>query len=240
MIIQVGAHAAWWVRAAASAALALHVGGGCAGLVSGGVSLFARKGAPLHRQAGRVFVVSMLIMAAMAAGTAPLVPERGNIVGGVFAFYLVLTAWATLRRAPGRVGRFEAGAGLAAFAIAAGAVWVGLLGSRSADGMLDGQPTGSAYGLAAVALLAAVSDMRMVLRGGLSGVPRLSRHVWRMCVASFIAAGSFFLGQQQVFPASVQGSPWLAVPVLVPLTLMIAWQVRLRLGLHQVRCASAK
>jgi hypothetical protein len=49
-----------------------------------------------------------------------------------------------------------------------------------------------------------------------------------MCFALFIAAGSFFLGQQQVFPASVRGSPLLFVPVLAVLALMIFWVCRVR------------
>ncbi len=228
MIIQVGAQAAWWVRGAAAAALVLHVGGGCAGLVSGAVSLCARKGGAVHRGAGQVFVVSMLVMAGLATLTAPLVPQRGNMVGGVFAFYLVLTAWATLRRPAAQVGWFEAIAGVAALGIAAGAFWVGWLGSHSADGMLDGQDTHSAYVLAGVALLAAVFDLRAVWRGGLSRTQLLGRHIWRMCVALFMAAGSFFLGQEQVFPAYLQGSVLLMLPVLVPLLLMVFWQVRVR------------
>ncbi len=228
MIIHVGEHASVWVRGAAAAALVLHVGGGCAGLASGALSICARKGGGVHRAAGSVFVVSMLVMAAMAAVTAPFVPVRGNVVGGVFAFYMVVTGWATLRRPAGQVGRFELVAGVAGLAVAAGGCWVGVLGSLSADGLLDGQPTQSAYVLAGVALMAAALDLRVVARGGLSGPRRLARHIWRMCVALFIAAGSFFLGQQQVFPDYLQGSLVLAVPVLAPLVVMGWWLVRVR------------
>jgi len=49
-----------------------------------------------------------------------------------------------------------------------------------------------------------------------------------MCFALFIAAGSFFLGQQQVFPVSVRGSPLLLVPVLAVLALMLFWLCRVR------------
>lgn len=229
MIIHVAPHAAWWVRAAAAMALTLHIGGGCIGLVSGAISMSVRKGAWLHRTAGNVFVVSMLVMGTLAAVTAPLVPERGNIVGGVFTVYLVLTAWATMRRPVNTAGWFEAGAGVAALCIAAGAYWVGWLGTHSPNGLLDGQPTQSAYVLAGVALLAAALDLRMAWRGGLPATPRLVRHIWRMCTALFMASGSFFLGQQQVFPAMVQGSPLLLAPVLAPLMMMIFWQFRVRM-----------
>jgi hypothetical protein len=42
-----------------------------------------------------------------------------------------------------------------------------------------------------------------------------------MCYGLFIATGSFFLGQQQVFPAFLRGSPFLTLPALLPLHLLI-------------------
>lgn len=40
--------------------------------------------------------------------------------------------------------------------------------------------------------------------------------------------GSLFLGQQQVFPAFLRGSPMLFIPAFLPLLLMIFWLVRVR------------
>ena len=79
-----------------------------------------------------------------------------------------------------------------------------------------------------VGAIAAASDLRMILRGGASGPARIARHLWRMCAALFIASGSFFLGQQKVMPTFMQGSPWLFVPVIAPLLLMIFWLIRIR------------
>lgn len=50
-----------------------------------------------------------------------------------------------------------------------------------------------------------------------------------MSAALTIASGSFFLGQQRVMPAFMQGSPWLFVPVIAPLLLMVFWLIRIRL-----------
>src|ERR1022692_5020033 len=50
---------------------------------------------------------------------------------------------------------------------------------------------------------------------------RIVRHLWRMCFGFFIATGSFFLGQQQVFPAWLRGSSVLFIPALLPLVLLI-------------------
>jgi len=68
----------------------------------------------------------------------------------------------------------------------------------------------------------------MLTRGGISGRQRITRHLWRMCYALFIATGSFFLGQQQVFPVFLRGSIFLTIPALLPLPLLIYWFLRVR------------
>jgi uncharacterized membrane protein len=208
------------VRAAATAALVLHIGGGLVGLASGVVALAARKGGPLHRAAGNVFFIAMLTMASVAAIVAPFMPTvftRSNTVGGLFTVYLVATAWVTVRRPAGTVGRFEAGAILVALAAAAGGVWFVWLGAYPPAVM------------AALAILAAALDLRVILRGGLSGAARTARHVWRMCVALFIATGSFFIGQPQIFPAVLRGSPLLILLGVAPLGALAFWMIRIRL-----------
>ena len=52
-----------------------------------------------------------------------------------------------------------------------------------------------------------------------------------MCAALTIASGSFFLGLQRIMPAFMRGSPWLFVPVIGPLLLMVFWLIRVRLML---------
>ena len=109
MILQFGPEAPWILHFLAAAALVLHIGGGTMGMISGGVAMFARKGGRLHRVAGTVFFVSMLFMTGIAAIVAPMLPEARwtNTTAAVFTLYLVLTAWATVRRRAGEVGRFE-------------------------------------------------------------------------------------------------------------------------------------
>ena len=77
-------------------------------------------------------------------------------------------------------------------------------------------------------VLAGLGDLRAVLRKRLTPAQRIARHLWRMCFAFFIATGSFFLGQQDVLPASVQGSPILFVLAFAPFAVMAFWLVRLR------------
>ena len=54
----------------------------------GTIAAFARKGGRLHRAAGNVFFVSMLVMAAFACFLAVTIPGQiGNLFGGAFAAY---------------------------------------------------------------------------------------------------------------------------------------------------------
>ena len=69
----------------------------------------------------------------------------------------------------------------------------------------------------------------MIARGGLVGTARIARHLWRMCTALFIAVGSFFLGQPQVFPDALRNAPVLrAVPVFLVLGSLVFWMIRVR------------
>ena len=68
----------------------------------------------------------------------------------------------------------------------------------------------------------------MIVRRGISGTRRLTRHLWRMCVALLIGAASFFLGQPQFSPASLRGSFILFVPEIAILGLLVFWLIRLR------------
>jgi ABC-type transport system involved in cytochrome c biogenesis permease subunit len=72
--------------------LVLHISAGIVGLLSGTAAMIFRKGSRRHAQAGDVFVVAMLTMALCAVWLATLKQQPGNVVGGVFTFYLVATA----------------------------------------------------------------------------------------------------------------------------------------------------
>jgi hypothetical protein len=214
-----------WMPAAAAGALLLHIGGGAGGLISGAIAIGARKGEAIHRGAGTVFFVSMLLMAGVGAIIAPLLPvaKWTNTTAGAFTFYLVATAWATVRRGESRSGAFEIGAFVFAAAIALMGVGLALLygATPRAGGFV------AVWIFCAVAALAAACDLRVILAGGIAGKARIARHLWRMCLALFIAAGSFFVGQQKIMPEVVRGHPALFAPMLIVFALMIYWLVLL-------------
>src|SRR5438477_5508674 len=83
--------------------------------------------------------------------------------------------------------------------------------------------------IGSVALLAAAGDLRLLVRGRLFSSQRIVRHLWRMCFSFFIATGSFFIGQPQVFPAFIRRTNLLFILGILPLMLMIFWLIRVRL-----------
>jgi hypothetical protein len=228
MILELGTNPSPLVRGVAALVLALHVTAGCVGVFSGAAALLSRKGSPLHRRAGNWFFVAMLTMSAIGACLAPFLPHRISAVAGALTFYLVATSWVTIRRKEGSAGSFETGAFLFALGIAATGVTLGLMGASTASGLLDGEPYQGAFVFAGAAALAAGGDLAVMVRRGISGARRLTRHLWRMCVALLIGATSFFLGQPQFFPASLRGSFILYVPEIAILVLLLFWLVRLR------------
>jgi len=218
-----------WVFAAAKSILFLHIGGGSVGILSGAVALLARKGERLHRIAGTVFFVSMLIMSGIGAVVAPFLPQRLSSVTGVLTFYLVATAWMTVRRKEGRIGRFEIGALFVALGASAADVILALQGAHSTSGLIDGQPYQAGFVFGSIAAFAATLDLKVILHRGISGAQRIARHLWRMCFALFIAAFSLFLGQPQVFPKALRDSPILFLPEIAVAGLMLFWLFRVHL-----------
>lgn len=218
-----------WMSVGADLLLLAHITGGGTAIVAGAVALAAPKGETLHRISGTVFFLSMLMMAAVGAGVAPFLSDgqRANTVAGVMTFYLVLTAWTTVQRQSG-VDRFA----IAGLAVALGVAIAGLLfamqAAASPTGTLDDSPPQAFYIFMIIGGFAALGDLKVILQRGITGNARIARHIWRMCTAYLIAAGSFFLGQQQVLPAFIRGSFWQFLPIIVPLLFMIYWLVRVR------------
>jgi hypothetical protein len=231
-VLQFGPEAPMWARVGADVLLGLHIGGGSLGIISGTTALLARKGERLHRIAGTVFFLSMLTAYAIGAGVAPFLDDgqRTNFVAGVLALYLLISGWTTVMRRDPAPGTLDAAGLVLALSIVAAGLYFMRLAAQSPTHTIDGSPPQAFYMFVLGGSFAAAGDLNLLLRRGLSGVARISRHLWRMCFSLFIASGSFFLGQQQVMPAWLQGSAWLFLPALAPLAFLLFWLLRVRLA----------
>lgn len=206
-----------------------HVSMGTLGLLSGAAAMTFRKGSRVHRLAGNVFFVSILLLGGTGAFMALFIkPNMGNFMGGVMAIYLVATAWATVIRKPGNTGRFEIAAALWGFGIVAIAVTFGVLAATSVTGRFASYPPTMYFIFAGIALLGTALDARMIARGGLVGTARLTRHLWRMCMAFFMATGSFFFGQPKFVPTILREMGLVPILGLLPIGLLVYWLIRVR------------
>jgi len=224
--------------------LIVHIGAGSLAILSGAAAVVVRKGKRPHRVLGTVFFLAMLTLSVLAVYLALFVqtassggaPPRASVSVAILTFYLVTTAWMTVRRKEGGIGLFEKGAFIAVSGVALARLVFGL----RAAGMPAARPGDFVpyFVFASFAAFAAVFDLKVILQHGIAGPSRIARHLWRMCFALFFAASFFFLGQQQVMPRYLHGSPILFVPALAPLAVMIFWLVRVRLRSWKIALAA--
>lgn len=208
----------------------VHITGGSLALLAGLAAMLLPKGSWGHRKVGNVFFVSMLMLSVAGVALASIKTQNaGNIMGGATAFYMVATAWATVIRPAGRVGRSEIALAALGGAGALAAGTFGVLALTSATGRFASYPPLMYFIFASIVGAAAVLDVRMIRLGGLVGVARTTRHLSRMSLAFFMATGSFFFGQPKFVPAWMKETNLFIVAGLLPLGLMIFWLVRIRL-----------
>ena len=203
----------------------IHIAAGTLSVASGVAALVLRKGERGHREAGTVFVVSMVVMALTAA---VLGSDVGNVVAGGLTIYMVGTGWMTMRRKGKGGGLLEIASCVAAFGFALSGIWSAVLivsGAKEADNpyivfvtlVLSG-------GLA----LAGAGDLSVVLRRRISSVQRIARHLWRMCFGLIIALGSFAAQGSDALPSALRGPALVFGPMLFVLLVMFFWLVRVR------------
>jgi uncharacterized membrane protein len=229
--LEAPAGAPLFVNLAVDALLYLHIGGGTLGLISGTAAILSRKGAWIHRFAGRIFFVSMFVSYAIGAGVSPFLEsgQRPNFIGGILALYLLITAWRAARRSDLRAGLPDyAGLVAAALIVAAGLLF-SYQGANHPSGTVDGSPPQAFILFMVVGSFAVFGDAHLILRQQLPRIARIARHLWRMCTSLFIAAASFFFGQQQFLPDFMVGTLWQFGPVLFPLIALVIWQVWIRM-----------
>jgi uncharacterized membrane protein len=219
-------------------AFVIHIGAGAIALLAGVVAISVRKGGRLHRRAGTVFVVSMLVMAAFACYLAIVMPgQLANVLISIFALYFVATAWLAVWRTAGRTGlpeKIALGASICLcipFVILALQLAIGATPMFKSAVPLKGPVLVAIYGFTILLVLAAAGDARVVWAGGISGVARISRHLWRMCLGLTLALGSGFTnGFARLLPGPYHVPTSFFLPQFIPLVLAIFWLIRVRLS----------
>ena len=151
----------------------IHTPAGAVALVASVVIVLTKKGTQFHRKAGHCFTVSMLIMLLSALVAATLKESTGDVLLSAVILYTVSTAWLSAHHKKIDTGALEYVA----------LVWIIAVGVAAA--FLHTQWTGgevpNMYPFWAIlATLCAIGDIRNIVTGGLTGIHRITRHVWRM------------------------------------------------------------
>jgi uncharacterized membrane protein len=181
--------------------LPIHIVAAGLALVSGAIALSVAKGGRLHRTSGKLFAYAIFAMCSTAVVSAVAKGQVVNVMAGSMTAYLVFTGVTTVRPPSPGTRRRDIAVMLAALAL----------------------------GLATLA--GAIGDFKTMRAGVLRGAPRLSRHLWRMCMALFITAASFFSIRARVaaiLPAPLTTPALRALPVVLVLVTMFYWLWRVR------------
>lgn len=214
--------------------LTIHIAAGGAAIVLGALALSVRKGGTLHRRSGLLFVAAMLVMGA----TASLLgfrkgPTDPNVFAGLLTGYFVLTALTTMRARSRWTRAVDVTGMFVAFMLGAADIARGVEAFRMPRHAIGGVPFVMFFFLGSVMLLAAAGDVRVLRFGVPRGGKRLARHLWRMCFALFIAAGSFFSMRTRVarvLPEPFTTAPMRALPIVLLFGAMFYWLWRVRGG----------
>lgn len=217
--------------------LPIHIAAGGLAIVFGAVALVVKKGGAIHRRSGMLFVYAMLAMGFSASILALF--RNGltdpNLIAALMTAYFVGTALTTVRPVSPWTRRINA----AALRVVVGLAFLSILGGVRAFNNPGLSPGGVPYRtigvmsfiLATVMTLAAAGDIRILRSGMPHGGRRLARHLWRMCFALFIAAGSFFSIRARVakvLPEPFTSGPMRALPILLLFGAMFYWLWRVR------------
>ena len=208
--------------------MAAHVAPGVLAVAAGATALAAPKGHSVHIQAGRLFVIAMGLTSAVGAALGLVRVETFYITfhAGVLALCLLASGWLTARARSGARGPASAIVAAVNLINVGVLALIGLFSARSGESF-RGFPAEDYLFLAGMGLVAAAGDATLLWRSSLSDRHRIARHLWRMCLGFFIAAGSAFTGPGAgAFSEAVRRSGFLALPELAILLLMVFWLAR--------------
>jgi uncharacterized membrane protein len=208
--------------------LVVHIGAGSVALLASLGALYAPKGGPQHRRAGRIFVAAMLAVGGSALALAIMRPNAFLFTIGLFSLYLVIAGWEAAR--PGRVSGRAATAALAMLIAAAcmvGIAGAALLEWQGATHLIGRLPPAALLVFGVIGAVFAAQDLRA--RWTAAPEParrRVARHLARMGAGAIAAWTAFVVVNARFLPPPVA---WLG-PTLLLLPVIAYWQRRVRNG----------
>jgi len=212
-----------------NALLAAHVFSGSLAVLAGAVAAGVRKGRRLHIRSGRFFVIFMALSSVLGALLGLIKFEQFFITffAGVLATYLVASGWLTANRAAANRRAMDQALSFINVSTFAVLSVIGVLAFRQSDGLMFGFAGENYLFLAVMSGIAVVGDINRLVREPISRKHQIARHLWRMLLGFFIAAGSAFTGPgASVFPDTLQASGILSLPELIILLMMMFYLIK--------------
>lgn len=208
-------------------------------VISGAIAMASAKGGRPHRVGGRIFSLALCVMVLVILATALLAPRLVSSLGmiyTVFACYLALTSWATVRTPPRTLDPVTRGAPVLGATIGSAALITGGMAAMGHFLPDEDIPVAAYFVFGLLAWLAAWGDFKIIRKGGAHGTSRLVRHIWRMGLVLYLSTSTLFTGPGSVvFPQGIRGSAVLMLPELTVLVLSVYWIVQIMRG--QLRSA---
>lgn len=213
-----------------SALVLVHILAGTIAIISGFTAPFARKGQKIHRVLGLAFLVSILALGLSGAVVAWVREVPLSFLNGLLIGYFVVTSFSVIKQRPGSISLVDQSMAVIAALLTGGYVYYALQAADAPDGELAGFGSLAYVAFGMVALICALSDVRLLFKRGLAGRQRIVRHLWRMFFPLFMSTAAFFLGQAKLFPEPLQKIQLLLLPVAFVLLSMLIWIVVVGMG----------
>jgi len=189
--------------------LLFHIIAGSFVLLFGIGALIFSKGEKLHRYSGNLFFFSLLLM----AGSGAYFADDPTIA--ISSVYFASTAWVIVLMPDKKIGVFDIVAFIVISVISANFFYAAI---TSEPGFM----VTMFYIFGSVALLAALLDLNMIIRGGISGAHRIARHLWRMCYALLGAVLSFVANTSDKWPNFIDAN----LPIYLLIVMIFYWLIR--------------
>ena len=207
----------------------LHIASGGLAVLAGTLAIGVRKGGRIHVGAGRWFV-GLMALSSLSGAVIGLIRFEDFFItffAGLLWAYLVLSGWLTAQSPSGPAKRAELGMGIVNAMTFLSLTGLGALALSRADGAMFGFAGENYLFLAGMSGIALIGDISHIVRGSISRKHQIARHLWRMRLGFFIAAGSAFTGPgASAFPEAVQASGVLALPELLILLAMLFYLIK--------------
>lgn len=192
----------------------LHFVVGCGAVIAGFTSLLVKKGSTVHKQSGRMFMVTMLLLSLSGFYLSYARELQFTFLLSAFALYLVVTGWLAVwhsARDRTHVAKCELTFSVLLCLTCFACFFLGTALNWSPP---ETEPPYGAYAFIGVCVsLFMLGDIKWLKKGQTSEDNHIHRHLTRVGSSMLLATTVFFLGNNHVLPESMRTVTVLLTPI---------------------------